>query len=102
MRSAALIRYQIVSLEKANNAATNSRKCKRERIQKQGILKKAEGEDLIAQKGVNEQLEGELRQGKAISGVSRQQIARCGYCRELGHHSRTCKKKIAKRCLKLG
>ncbi|KAF2737384.1 hypothetical protein EJ04DRAFT_430950, partial [Polyplosphaeria fusca] len=61
-------------------------------IQKQGTLSKAEGEDIIAQTEVDQQLEGETRQGNAQSCVSRQAVARCTRCRQTGHNSRTCRK----------
>lgn len=87
-----LLRDQVSSLQKANEAATKRKQRKRKRIQKRGTLTKAEGEEIIAQKDVNEQLEGEMRRGKARSGVSRQQTARCRRYREPGHNSRTCQK----------
>jgi hypothetical protein len=89
---AILIRERIASLEKANKAATIRKQRKKKRIQRQGTLTKGEGEDIIAQKGVEQQLESETRQGKARSGVSRQGSTRCTRCREPGHNSRTCKK----------
>ena len=92
VHSAALMRDRIASLERANEAATTRRQLKRKRIQKQGTLTKAEGEEIIAQKDVEQQLEGETRQGKARSGASRQASARCRRCRETGHNSRTCQK----------
>ena len=92
MHQIALMRERILSLERANEAATARKKRKKKRIQKQGTLSKAEGEDIIAQKAVEQQLERETRQGKARSGVSRQASARCTRCREPGHNSRTCKK----------
>jgi hypothetical protein len=50
MLSAKLIRNWITSLERANNTATKRRQRKKKRIQKQGILTKGEGEDILAQK----------------------------------------------------
>jgi hypothetical protein len=90
--TAILMRERIASLERANKAATTRKQRKKKRIQRQGTLTKAEGEDIIAQKEVEQQLESETRQGKARSGVSRQASARCTRCREPGHNSRTCKK----------
>ena len=92
MHSAVLMRDRIISLERANDAAVKRKQRKKKRIQKRGTLTKAEGEEIIAQKNVNDQLEGEKRQSKAQSGASRQAIARCGRCREPGHNSRTCQK----------
>jgi hypothetical protein len=93
VHTAVLMRERIASLKRANNAATERKKRKKKRIQKRGTLTKAEGEDIIAQKEVEQQLEGETRQGKARSGVSRQALARCTRCREIGHNSRTCEKR---------
>ena len=62
------MRDQIKSLKKANKAATTRRKYKKKRIQQQGTLTKAEAEDIIAQQEVEQQLEGETRQGKARLG----------------------------------
>lgn len=97
MHEIALIRDRIKSLEKANKAATTRRKYKKKRIQQRGTLTKAEAEEIIAQKEVEQQLEGETRQGKARSGTTRQASARCRRCRETGHNSRTCKKDTGER-----
>jgi hypothetical protein len=76
-----LMRDRIASLERANHAATTRRARKKKRIQKQGTLTKAEGEEIIAQKEVEQQIEGEMRQGRARLGVSRQASAHCTKCR---------------------
>jgi hypothetical protein len=83
---AALMGDRIASLERANQAATTRRARKKKRIQKQGTLTKEEGEDVIAQKEVEQQIEGEARQGRTRSGASRQALARCTKCRETGHN----------------
>ena len=89
---ATLMRDRIKSLEKANQAASKRKQRKKKRIQKEGTLTIAEGEEIIAQKEVNQQVDSETRQEKARSGASRQASARCTRCREQGHNSRTCKK----------
>ena len=48
MLSAELMRDRIASLEKANEAATKRKQRKKKRIQKQGTLTRAEGEDILA------------------------------------------------------
>lgn len=93
VHSAVLMRERIASLERANKAATERKKRKKKRIQRQGTLSKGEGEDIIAQKEAEQQLEEETRQGKAQLGVSRQALARCTRCRETGYNLRTCKKR---------
>jgi hypothetical protein len=56
MLSAELMRDQITSLERANEAATKRRQRKKKRIQKQGVLTKGAGEDLLAQQEVDKQI----------------------------------------------
>ena len=92
MLSAELMRGRIASLERANEAATKRRQRKKKRIQKRGTLTKGEGEDILAHKEADQQIEREQRQGGERSGISRQALARCKRCREPGHNSRTCTK----------
>ena len=92
MLSAKLMRDQLASLERANEAAIKRRQRKKKRIQKRGVLTKGAGEDLLAQREADQQIAHEERQRGERSGVSRQALARCSRCRETGHNSRTCKK----------
>jgi hypothetical protein len=92
MLSAELMRDRITSLERANEAASKRRQRKKKRIQQRGVLTKGDGEDILAQKEAEQQIEREQRQGGERSGLSRQALARCTRCREAGHNSRTCKK----------
>ena len=59
--SAELMRDRITSLERANKAATKGRSRKKKCIQKQGILAKGDGEDILAQGEANEQISREER-----------------------------------------
>jgi hypothetical protein len=90
--SAELMRNWIVSLETANEAASARKQHKKKRIQYCGALTKGEGEDILAQKEADQQIEREQCQGGEQSDRSRQALACCTRCRELGHNSRTCKK----------
>jgi hypothetical protein len=90
--SAKLMKERIASLERANKAASKRRERKKKRIQKRGILTKGAGEDILAQREVDQQLAREEHQRAERSGLSRQALARCKRCRETGHNSRTCKK----------
>ncbi|KAH8621568.1 hypothetical protein IG631_23783 [Alternaria alternata] len=89
MLLAELMRDRIASLEKANKAALARKQRKKKRIQKQGTLTKGEGEDILAQREVEQQISCKERQGGARSGLSRQALARCTRCRETGHNLRT-------------
>jgi hypothetical protein len=90
--SAELMKERIASLEKANEAASKRRERKKKRIQKQGVLTKGAGEDMLVQCEADQQIAREERQGGERLGLSRQALARCKRCRETGHNSRTCKK----------
>ena len=92
MLSAELMRDQITSLERANKAASTRKQRKKKQLQKQGVLTKGAGEDLLTQREADQQIAYEQRQGGERSGVSRQALARCTRCRETRHNSRTCKK----------
>ena len=65
MHEIALMRDRIKSLEKANETTITRRRRKKKRIQQRGTLSKAEAEEIIAQNEVEQQLEGETRQGRA-------------------------------------
>jgi hypothetical protein len=92
MLSAELMRDRITNLEKANEAANKRKQRKKKRIQRNGVLTKGAGEDIITQQEAEKQIARERRQDGEQSGLSRQALARCGRCRETGHNSRTCKK----------
>ena len=92
MLLAKLMRNQIASLKRANKAASTRRQRKKKRLQKQGVLTKGVGEDILAQREADQQLAREERQGGERSGLSRQALARCKTCRETGHNLHTCKK----------
>jgi hypothetical protein len=94
IHSGVLLRDQVARLQQANEAATKLRARKRKQIQKQGTLTKAEGSEIIAQKDIDAQLEGETRQGRACVGRSTQQQRRCGRYSEVGHNARTCQKDV--------
>ncbi|KAI1522256.1 hypothetical protein PtrSN001A_011837, partial [Pyrenophora tritici-repentis] len=63
MLLAELMRDQITCLKRANEAATKRRQRKKKRIQKRRTLIKGEGEDILAQKEANQQIEREQRKG---------------------------------------
>jgi hypothetical protein len=61
MLSAELMRDRIASLERANEAALARKQRKKKRIQKRGTLTKREGEDILAQREVEQQISREER-----------------------------------------
>jgi hypothetical protein len=65
VHSQALLAGQVARLEKANKAASDRKQRKRKRIQKGGDLSRAEADELVAEKDVEAQLEGETREGRS-------------------------------------
>lgn len=61
MLSAELMRDRIASLERANQAVSARRQRKKKRIQKEGVLTKGAGEDILAQHKAEEQITHEER-----------------------------------------
>ena len=92
MLSAELMRDRIASLERANEAASKRKQRKKKRLQKRGVLTKGAGEDMLAQQQAAREKDRVRCQEGEQSGLSRQALARCRRCREIGHNSRTCKK----------
>ena len=64
MLLAKLIKDQITSLKKANNAATKQRQRKKKQIQNYGTLTKEAREDRLAQEEAKQQIQREQRQGR--------------------------------------
>jgi hypothetical protein len=58
------------------------------------VLTKGAGEDILVQCEADQQIAREERQGGERLGLSRRALARCKRCRETGHNSRTCKKRL--------
>ena len=87
----ALLRGDVNNLQAANRALSRRKQRKRKRIQKQGALTKAQGEDINIQNAVDQQLEAEMRQNGCRAGAGGRAISRCSRCKETGHNLRTCK-----------
>jgi hypothetical protein len=85
MLTAELMRDRITSLECANETATKRRSRKKKRIQRKGALTKGEGEDMLAQKEADQQIEREKRQGGERSGA---RLWRAVTCRSVWRSAR--------------
>ena len=92
MHSAVLLRSQVASLQKANEAATRRKKRQKKRIQRQGTLTKAEGLELATQIGVDREIQDKACLGSIHTGASTQRQQRYRRCGEVGYNSRTCQK----------
>jgi len=91
MHQAVLLRAEVTTLQRVNEAVTKRRSRKKRRIQKHGSLTIAEGAEIVSQMEVVEQLQQERRQEAEQSGTSLRSAPRCSRCKEPGHNLRTCK-----------
>jgi hypothetical protein len=94
MHSATLLKSQVDSLRKANEAATQRKKRKRKRIQNRGTLTKDQGSQLIDQANIDAQLTNETSQAGEQRGSRGPTRRRCGLCREIGHRVETCRMRV--------
>jgi hypothetical protein len=83
--SAELMRDRIASLEKANEAASKRKERKKKGVQRDRVLKKGDGENILARKEAEQQIARERRQSREQSGLSCRALARCKRCREPEH-----------------
>ena len=92
MHEVALLRSEVLSLRKANEALSRRRKAKRTRVQHKGSLTVEEAIDLLDQKDLEEQVQQENRQGSRARNSSRTKVRCCSNCGKPGHNARTCQK----------
>ena len=94
MHQVALLRTEVSSLRKSNEALSKRKRAKRTRIQLRGSLTVREAHDLIGQKAEDKQLVDENRQGGYHTRGDRTKARCCGTCGKPGHNSRTCQEVI--------
>jgi hypothetical protein len=92
MREAALLRSEISTFRKANEALSKRREAKKTRVQLGGSLNVQDAKDLLDQKVIEEQIIQEDRQGGGLAEGSRMKVRSCGTCGKPGHNARTCRK----------
>jgi hypothetical protein len=81
---------EVSLLRKANEGLSKRRRAKKKRVQLGGSLSIQEGQDLIDQRAINEQVAQETRQSSRRIRGSRAKIRCCGVCGKPGHNARTC------------
>ena len=84
---------KIRTLEEANSAQRRRQSAKKTRLHLGGALSVQEGQDLLTEKDVKEQVQREMRSGNGRQMRAEPDGRRCGTCGERGHNTRTCKKK---------
>ena len=93
--SATLLASRVVDLQRTNEALSQHRKCQKRHIKKKGSLTIAEGQDLVDQNSINDQIRGETRMGNSQVGPDAPARRRCGRCRQIGHRIETCPERLS-------
>jgi hypothetical protein len=92
MHQATLLRAEVSMLRKANEALSKRRRAKKTRLRLGGPLSAQDGQDLIHQKAIDEQLESENREKGGQRRTGERGPRHCSNCGKTGHNARTCKK----------
>ena len=90
MHQVALLRAEVSTLRKANEALSKRRRAKKTRVRLGGSLTVQDAQDLLDQKDLDEQIKTEERQSYRRGGGARTKFPRCSKCGGTGHNVRTC------------
>jgi hypothetical protein len=90
MHQVALLRSEVSSLRKANEALSKRRRAKRTRVQLGGSLTVQDAKDLLDQKAVVGEVVQETQPDSGGTGGVRTKVRCCGVCGKPGHNVRTC------------
>jgi len=90
MHEVALLRSEVSSLRKANEALSKRRRAKRTRVQLGGSLAVQDAKDQLDQKAVVGEVAQEKDQDGGGAGGGRTKVRCCGMCGKPGHNARTC------------
>ena len=91
MHQVALLRAEVSTLRRANEALSKRRRAKKTHVRLGGSLTIQDAQDVLDQKAVDEQVMQENRQGGRRAGGARTKARCCGVCGKPGHNARTCK-----------
>ena len=90
MHEVALLRSEVSSLRKANEALSKHRRAKRTRVQLGGSLTVQGAQEALGQGAVGEEGVQETQPGGGSAGGVRTKVRCCGVCGKPGHNARTC------------
>ena len=90
MHEVALLRSEVSSLRKANEALSKRRRAKRTHVQLGGLLMVQDAKDLLDQKAVVGEVAQEKEPDSGSAGGARTKVRCCGVCGKPGHNARTC------------
>ena len=94
MHQVALLRSEVSSLRKANEALSKRRRAKKKRIRLGGSLTVQDAQDLLDQKAVGGEKVQETQQDGSGAGGARTKVRCCSVCGKPGHNARTCQEAV--------
>jgi hypothetical protein len=94
MHEVAILRAEVSTLRKANEALSKRRRARKTRVRQGGSLTVQDAVDLLDQKAIDEQVAQETRQGSSRGRGPRTKARCCGVCGKPGHNARTCQEDI--------
>jgi hypothetical protein len=94
MHEVALLRSEVSSLRKANEALSKRRRAKRTRVQLGGSLTLQDAMDLLGPGAVGGEGVQETQPGSGGAGGGRTRVRCCGVCGKPGHNARTCQEAV--------
>jgi hypothetical protein len=90
MHQVSLLRSEVSSLRKANEALSKRRRAKKTRVQLGGSLTVQDAQDLLDQRALGKGEVQETQPDSSSTGGARSKVRRCGVCGKPGHNARTC------------
>ncbi len=94
MHQVALLRAEVSTLRKANEALSKRRRAKKTRVRLGGSLTVQDAKDLLDQKAMDEQVIQETRQSGSCARGARAKARCCSVCGKPGHNARTCQEAV--------
>jgi hypothetical protein len=94
MHEVALLRSEVSSLRKANEALSKRRRAKRTRVQLGGSLSVQDANGLLDQKAAGGEGVQETQPDGSGIGGARMKVRCCGVCGKPGHNVRTCQEAV--------
>ena len=90
MHEVALLRSEVSSLRKANEALSKRRRAKKTRVRLGGSLTVQDAKDLLDQKAIGGEAVQETQQDGSGTGGARTKVRCCSVCSKPGYNARTC------------
>ena len=89
-----LLTAEVRTLRKANEALSKRRRAKKSRVRQGGALTVEDAQDIIAERGIEEQARRDKHSGEGFQNEGQSTVRHCGTCGKTGHNARTCQEVV--------